>query len=67
TRMVVVNKKINGFFMVLGMGMKTGNGFLVLDEEEHLSKGRGRVVGEMVAVKRLKDGCGLEMMGMGWR
>ncbi|GKA49066.1 bifunctional riboflavin kinase/FMN phosphatase-like protein, partial [Tanacetum coccineum] len=40
-KMVVVNKKINGFFMVLGMGMKTGNGFLVLDEEEHLSEGRG--------------------------
>ncbi|GJR90867.1 RNA-directed DNA polymerase, eukaryota, reverse transcriptase zinc-binding domain protein [Tanacetum coccineum] len=32
------------------------------DEEEHLSEGMGRVVGEMVAVKRLKDGCGLEMM-----
>ncbi|GJV17580.1 hypothetical protein Tco_1362903 [Tanacetum coccineum] len=61
-KMVVVNKKINGFFMVLGTGMETGNGFLILDEEEHLSEGMGRVVGEMVAVKRLKDGCGLEMM-----
>ncbi|GJZ58561.1 hypothetical protein Tco_0614055 [Tanacetum coccineum] len=44
-------------------GIKFGNGFLVLDEEVGLSEGRGRVVGEMVAVKRSKDGwCGLEMM-----